>query len=104
VHPAGQQAGLGDDGGGPLPGEQLAEFLAGGGQGVEAGAGGVGVVGAGDALALAQVEGENGGAAVGVLVVVVIVRAPVGVRGAGRPWYPSGYRGPHGLHGFCRLS
>ncbi len=58
--PAGQGAGLEDDDGRPVLGEQLAEVRAVGGHRLEADGGGVARVGAGDGLVFAEVEGENG--------------------------------------------
>src|SRR5262249_53012226 len=60
MHPAGQEAGLEDDGGGALAGGGVAGVLARGGQGGEACLGGSRVGGAGDTLVFAEVEGENG--------------------------------------------
>jgi hypothetical protein len=61
VNPAGEGAGLDDDDDGVVFGEELAQVLSVGGEGVEASAAGVALVDAGDALVLAEGEGENGG-------------------------------------------
>jgi hypothetical protein len=61
VDPAGQGAGLADDDGGAVLGEQGAQVGAVGGEGLEARGGGVAVVDAGNGLVFAQVDGENGG-------------------------------------------